>query len=145
MPHMPIRDYLNTEIVMPGASSNNFWLNSDSWQLPTAENVDTFVNRLIHNETLKYDPLIANTLKNQPHNLSPRTIRHRFVRATGMSQKHIHQIERAKYAGELLAQGTSILDTVFKAGYYDQPHMTHSLKQYVGYTPQQIIDMSQIT
>lgn len=142
MPHMPVQTYLNSEIILPDASSKTFWLNSDSWQLPTAENVDIFVNRLIHNKTLKYDPLIADTLQDHPHNLSLRTIRHRFVRATGMSQKHIQQIERARYARRLLEQGTPILDATFKAGYYDQPHMTHSLKHYVGYTPRQIINMS---
>jgi hypothetical protein len=28
------------------------------------------------------------------------------------------------------------------AGYYDQPHLTRSLKQWVGHTPAQIIEMS---
>lgn len=38
----------------------------------------------------------------------------------------------------LLHQGTSILDTVYKAGYYDQSHMTNSLKRFLGQTPAQI-------
>jgi AraC-like DNA-binding protein len=39
----------------------------------------------------------------------------------------------------LLEQGVSILDTVEQAGYFDQPHLTRSLKRYVGYTPAQIL------
>jgi len=143
MPHMPVRDCLNTELVLPGASSKKFWLNNEAQELPSFENVDTFINRLIHDETLKYDPLITDTLQNHPHDLSPRTIRHRFIQATGMSQKHIQQIERAKQARDLLQTGASILDTAFETGYYDQSHMTHSLKQYIGYTPMQIIEMGQ--
>ncbi len=33
-----------------------------------------------------------------------------------------------------------ILDAVDQAGYFDQPHMTRSLKHYIGLTPGQIID-----
>lgn len=145
MPHLPVRDYLNNELILPGASDTSFWLNSEARELPQFENVETFVNRLIHDETLKYDPLIADTLQNHPHDLSPRTIRHRFVQATGMSQKHIQQINRAKQARDLLQQGQSILDTAFESGYYDQSHMTRSLKQYLGYTPMQLIEMSAFT
>ena len=36
-----------------------------------------------------------------------------------------------------------ILDTVEEAGYFDQSHLTRSLKQWVGHTPAQIIRMSQ--
>jgi AraC-like DNA-binding protein len=41
----------------------------------------------------------------------------------------------------LLHQGTSILDTVYKAGYYDQSHMTNSLKRFLGQTPAQITSL----
>ncbi|MCB0139261.1 MAG: AraC family transcriptional regulator, partial [Caldilineaceae bacterium] len=35
--------------------------------------------------------------------------------------------------------GVSILDAVDEAGYYDQPHLTRALRQWVGYTPAQIL------
>jgi len=47
-------------------------------------------------------------------------------------------MNRAHKAVELLQQGVSILDTVYEAGYYDQPHLTRSLKQFIGKTPSQI-------
>src|SRR5579859_5293941 len=52
------------------------------------------------------------------------------------------QIERARYATCLLQQGVSILDTVEQAGYFDQPHLTRSLKHYIGQTPAQILQKS---
>jgi len=42
----------------------------------------------------------------------------------------------------LLHQGTSILDAVYKAGYFDQPHMTRALKRFTGQTPAQIARLS---
>ncbi|WP_343422951.1 AraC family transcriptional regulator [Candidatus Flexifilum breve] len=38
----------------------------------------------------------------------------------------------------LLQRGRSILDVVAQAGYADQPHLTRSLKYYVGHTPAQL-------
>ena len=55
----------------------------------------------------------------------------------------IRQMKRAQHAQALLQQGVSILDTVDEAGYFDQPHLTRSLKQFIGYTPAQIIRLSQ--
>jgi methylphosphotriester-DNA--protein-cysteine methyltransferase len=74
--------------------------------------------------------------------MSARTVRHRFLRATGLTQSHIRQFERAQRAEALLKQGVSILDTVHELGYFDQPHLTRSLKQFIGYTPAQIIRLS---
>jgi AraC-like DNA-binding protein len=48
-------------------------------------------------------------------------------------------VERAKRAAALLRQGWSILDTVHAAGYFDQPHLTRSLKHWIGYTPAQLM------
>jgi methylphosphotriester-DNA--protein-cysteine methyltransferase len=69
-------------------------------------------------------------------------VRHRFLQATGLTQSHIRQVERAQRAATLLRQGVSILDTVYETGYFDQPHLTRSLKQFVGYTPAQMIPVS---
>jgi methylphosphotriester-DNA--protein-cysteine methyltransferase len=65
------------------------------------------------------------------------------LRATGLNHSQILQLERAKYAAALLEQGVPILDTVYDAGYFDQPHLTRSLKQWIGHTPAQIIQNSE--
>jgi methylphosphotriester-DNA--protein-cysteine methyltransferase len=70
--------------------------------------------------------------------MSLRTVRRRFLLATGLTYKAIEQIERAKQAADLLEQGVSLLDTAYQAGYADQPHMTRSLKHFIGHTPAQI-------
>ena len=65
-----------------------------------------------------------------------------FLRVTGLTQGHIYQVERANRAAAMLRQGTPIPDTAYLAGYFDQPHLTRSLKQWIGYTPAQVIRMS---
>jgi AraC-like DNA-binding protein len=34
----------------------------------------------------------------------------------------------------------SILDTVYQAGYFDQAHLTRSLRRFIGQTPAQLMD-----
>ena len=43
--------------------------------------------------------------------MASRTLRHRFLRATGLTQSHIRQFERAQQAAAFLRQGVSILDS----------------------------------
>jgi methylphosphotriester-DNA--protein-cysteine methyltransferase len=64
------------------------------------------------------------------------------LQATGITQRAARQIERARYTTVLLQQGVSIPDTIRRAGYYDQPHLTRSLKRYIGQTPRQLLHHS---
>lgn len=142
MPHLPPKDFRDVETILPGATSKSFWLNGSAWQFPDHENVDTFVDRLVRGGVLARDPVVNAVLQDQPQGLSSRTVRHRFLQATGLSQNHIRQVERAQRAAALLRQGVSISDTVYEVGYFDQPHLTRSLKQWTGHTPAQLICMS---
>ncbi|MEO8611423.1 MAG: helix-turn-helix domain-containing protein [Chloroflexota bacterium] len=143
MPHMPTRDRLDSETILPIAAGKSFWLKSSAWEFPTYENVETFIERLVRDDTLSFDPVVGAALQGHTQDIPSRTLRHRFLRATGLTQKHIHQVERARQAAALLEQGVSILDTVYEVGYFDQPHLTRSLKQWIGQTPAQILRMNQ--
>ena len=91
--------------------------------------------RLVREGVLAHDAAVTAALQDQPPDVPARTLRHRFLRATGLTQGRIRQVERAKRAAALLRQGVSILDTVHAAGYFDQPHLTRALKRWIGYTP----------
>jgi methylphosphotriester-DNA--protein-cysteine methyltransferase len=69
-----------------------------------------------------------------------RTAQRHFLRTTGLTHGAVRQIERARRATTLLQDGVSILDAVHEAGYFDQPHLTRSLKHFIGRTPAQIMD-----
>jgi hypothetical protein len=144
MPRLPVSDVVNTDALLPEAAGKTFWLNGSAWEYPSFENVETFVARLAREGLLVREPVVAAVLQDQqPQPVSFRTVRRRFLTSTGLTPKAIQQIERANQAMELLERGVSILDTVYEAGYADQPHLTRALRRYIGTTPAQIARLSQ--
>lgn len=142
MPHLPISALVNGGMHLPTGIRNGFWLAGAAWELPTYDNADTFVQRLMHTGLLTHDAVVQGALIGRQPDLSRRSIQRHFLHTTGLSQASILQIERARYATGLLKQGLSILDTVTLAGYADQPHLTRALKRYSGHTPTQLMDDS---
>lgn len=141
---LPVKHLLDLETPLPKAGGNNtFWLNSAAWQFPNFDNVEVFATQLVRDGALMTDSVVDNALKDRPQLIPERTLRHRFLRTTGMTQTEIRQIERAQRAADMLRNGVAILDTVFDAGYFDQPHLTRALKRWIGYTPAQLLRSSQ--
>jgi len=66
-------------------------------------------------------------------------VQRRFVQVTGLTYKTIQQIERAKQAIGLLQSGVPISETTYQTGYFDQAHLTNSLRRFYGQTPAQIV------
>lgn len=128
------------DLKLPDASSKAFWLNGSVWEYPRLEFVDAFVDRLVRDGALVRDPVVAEVLVGHPVQLNDRTVQRRFRLATGLTRTSVLQIGRARSAVGLLKQGAPILDVVAQAGYYDQPHLTRSLKHFVGLTPAEIVD-----
>ena len=126
------------DVTLPGAASRSFWLNGSAWEYPDFDNAETFVGRLVRKGIVVRDAGVEAALENQPGRLPIRSVQRRFLRATGISHRTVRQIERARYATTLLQQGVSILDTVYDAGYFDQAHLTRSLKTLIGQTPVQV-------
>ena len=127
---------------LPTASSNSFWLGGSIFQFPDYEHADIFVDWLVREELLFREPIVEAALQGQVKDLSLSSVQRRFLQATGVTQSTARQIERARSATLLLQQGVSIPDTVFEAGYFDQPHLTRSLKHFIGQTPAQLREKS---
>jgi hypothetical protein len=145
MPHLPLKTLLDRQdATLPEASSNSFWLHGSAWELPTFENADVFVDRLIRQGILVRDAGVEAAIQGHTPDMSIRSLQYRFLRATGLTHKTIQQIERARSAVPLLEQGTPILDTAFELGYFDQAHLTNSLKRFIGKTPAQIAQKSTV-
>ena len=139
MPAVPpaeVRD--RRDATLPGASARAFWLDGSAWEYPDFENADTFVARLYRRGLLVRDPVVAAVLRGEVDARSVRTAQRHVLLATGLPQRAIVQIDRARYATQLLRAGRSILDVVHEAGYYDQAHLTRSLTHRIGLTPLQI-------
>ena len=145
MPHLPLKALLDRQdATLPEASSNSFWLHGSAWELPTFENADVFVDRLIRQGILVRDPVVEAAIQGYTPDMSMRSIQYRFLQATGLPHKTIQQIERARSAVSLLEQGTPISDMAFELGYFDQAHLTNSLKRFIGETPAQIARKSAV-
>jgi AraC-like DNA-binding protein len=144
MPRLPARNLLaRKDVTLPEATSRSFWLHGSAWDYPDFENAETFVNRLVRDGLIAVDLAVNAALRGQRQDLSIRSAQRHFLRATGISHSTIRQIERARHATNLLKQGASILETVHEAGYFDQAHLTRSVKNLIGQTPRQIIRADQ--
>jgi hypothetical protein len=108
--------------------------------VPTYDNAETFVARLANAGVVALDPEITAVLRDESVTLSTRSIQRRFVHVTGMTYSGFRQIERARFAVNLLRQGAPIADVVWHCGYYDHAHLTHSLRQWIGLPPTTIAD-----
>ena len=139
LPKFPARMVMDRrDLNLPQAGSHSFWLDSSAWEFPSFENAEPFIKRLVSEDLLVQDPVVELTLREEPPFLSRRSIQRRFLQATGLTLNQVFQIQRARYATNLLKEGISILNTVEQAGYADQPHLTRALRHFMGRTPGQI-------
>ncbi len=50
------------DVNLPEATGKSFWLCGSTWEIPTYENADTFVNRLVRAGLLMRDPLVEDVM-----------------------------------------------------------------------------------
>ncbi len=144
MPKFPAEVLMDrNDLTLPEATRRSFWLDSSAWEYPNFDNAEIFVNRLVQSELLKRDKLVDAAMLGQLDEASLRSAQRHFLKTTGLTQKTIRQIERARFATNLLKDGVPILDTVFAAGYFDQAHLTRSLRRFAGQLPTEIKHESQ--
>ena len=139
MPNLPPSRLVDRAVTLPQATDASFWLDESAWSLPEPETADVFVRRLASTGLLVHDPIASAVVQGGAEGLSTRALERRVARATGLTRGAIRQIERAERAVELLSEGVSAPDAARQAGYADQPHLTRSLKRFVGQTPSQIL------
>jgi len=141
MPQLPVERVIDrNDVWLPAASRRAFWLGGAAIEYPGFENAEAFVRRLERGGWIGRDPVVDAVVKGrvQEVDLSARSLQRRFLRATGLTLGAHRQIERARLATQLLAEGVPILEVAQRAGYYDQAHLTRSLRRWIGPTPSQI-------
>jgi AraC-like DNA-binding protein len=130
----------NLGVTLPQRSQRQFILDGRKWELPTFENAEEFVKRLVSKDLVNRDAEIAAALNEEPRAFSRRTSQRRFLRVVGMPFNVMRQIERARFAVNLLREGVSIADAVWQCGYYDHAHPTRSLRRSIGVAPSKVAD-----
>jgi hypothetical protein len=135
---MPGETMRDEGVVLPAIGQDRFWLGSDVMEIPSLDNVDGFVGKLLQRGIVEDNRLVASVVSGHPMAMSERTMQRHFLKTTGLTYKAFTQIERAQKAISLLQQGRPAADVAFALGYADQPHMIRSLKAIMGQTPRDI-------
>jgi AraC-like DNA-binding protein len=140
MPAIPLTRLVDAVVTVPGATPSSVWLDGSRWEIPTPENADVFVDRLVRQGLVVRDPVVAESLQADVDTVSTRTLQRRVARATGLTRRTIRQIARADKAVESLERGLSPADAALHLGYADQAHLIRSLKRFMGQTPSQVVN-----
>lgn len=138
MPLMPGERMRDEGVVLEGIGRDRFWLGTDVVEIPTFDNVDGFVERLLRNAIVQENGLVASVVSGNPAAATTRTMQRHFLKTTGLTPKAYSQIDRAQKAMGLLRSGQSAADVAFSLGFADQPHLIRSLQTITGRTPRQI-------
>ena len=139
-PRLPTSALLNhQDLNLPVLRDEHFWFSGLTWEIPTYDNAEDFVIRLARAVVIARDHIIDAAVAGDDGLMSQRSVQRHFLRATGMTLGNFKQIDRARYAASLLTSGHSILDATFEAGYFDQAHLTRSMKQLIGVTPAKLV------
>ena len=123
------------DVNLPQVNRDSFWLRGAAWELPGFENAEAFVKKLARAGLIVRDEVVAGVLEGDEQTLSSRSVQRRFLSVCGMTYSAMRQIERARHAMRLLSLGKPISAVQYAAGFYDQAHLTRSLKRYAGVTP----------
>lgn len=125
-------------VTLPAATKRSVRLDGYRLELPGRDDVDAFVAKLVRTGLLEHDPVPQAAVHGPADGLSARSLERRVSRATGLTRGGIRQIRRAELAVRMLTEGVAPIDVALRAGYADQPHLTRSLRRFVGQTPAEI-------
>ena len=142
VPGLSLPNLVGGADVCPHDTRRTFWLRGSRWEIPTPDNADVFVDRLMKRGVLDEDRDIVRALQDEDAEWSLRslrTVQRRVRRATGLTQSAIRQIARAHQAVDALGHGAPVAEVAVGLGYADQAHLTRSLRRLVGQTPTQIL------
>jgi hypothetical protein len=142
VPTIALARLVDRAVTLPAATPSTIWLHGSRWEIPTPENTDVFVDRLVRQGLVVRDAVVAESLQEDVDGVSTRTLQRRVARATGLTRRTIRQIARAERAVEALGRGVSPPDAAVQLGYADQAHLTRSLQRFIGQTPTQVVNSS---
>jgi len=124
------------DALLPTLPGDRILLDNRDWEMPTEQNVDVFLNRLVRAGLLIFDPLVDEIRHGErPRGMSERIAQIRFRHAVGISHRKLLSIEQAQRAAQLLTAGRSIAEVVTASGYYDQPQLARAMRWATGHTP----------
>jgi AraC-like DNA-binding protein len=129
-PH-PATSIVDGYVPFPVTDSGRVVIGGEDWEAPTYENAEQFIRRLRDAGLL----VPSRLAREEPdRHRSTRTLQRQHRAATGLSQIAVTQIDRANAAATMLRDGLDWHTVVEALGYFDQAHLAHALRRYVGHT-----------
>jgi len=136
LPDLPTAGLIANEALhLPLLPDGRFWLAGSAWEQPRFDTAEDLVARLVRAGVIARSPAADAALAGDVAWISRRSVQRHFRRVAGMTVSGYQRVQRARHAAILLAEGSSVLDATFDAGYFDQAHLTRSLRQLIGMTP----------
>ena len=135
LPRMPTAALIDhQDVQLPVLPNGRFWFSDLTWEIPTYDNAEAFAARLVR----------AWRHRAQPCNRCSRRRRCRLDEpafgSAPFSPRHRHDVQQLSAdPAALLSSGSSVLNATFDAGYFDQAHLTRSVKQLIGMTPARLV------
>jgi hypothetical protein len=140
LPRIPTAALIDHQDVnLPVLAGGRFWFGDLTWEIPDYENAEVFVERLARAGVIARSHATDAAVEGDVDWMSQRSVQRHFRRVTGMTFGSYQQIQRARHAASLLVGGSSVLDAAFAAGYFDQAHLTRSVKHLIGMTPARLV------
>jgi hypothetical protein len=140
LPRIPTAALIDhQDVELPVLANGRFWFCDLTWEIPDYENAEVFVDRLALAGVIERSHATDAVVEGDVDWMSQRSVQRHFRRVTGMTFSSYQQIQRARHAAALLMSGSSVLDATFAAGYFDQAHLTRSVKHLIGTTPARLV------
>jgi hypothetical protein len=139
MPNVTGVTMVDHAILRPVVSARAFALDTESLEIPTFDNAEGAVARMMRKGLLVRDDIVAGVVDESPFAISPRSVQRHFQLTMGLTPKQFSQIRRARQALAMLEQGRAAIDVALDLGFSDQAHLTRSLKTFTGQTPGAIL------
>jgi AraC-like DNA-binding protein len=140
LPRIPTAALMDhQDVQLPVLPNGHFWFSGFSWEIPSYDDAEGLVARLARFGAIARSQATDAAVQGDVDWMSRRSVQRHFCRVTGMTFSRYQQIQRARHAAILLTSGSSVLSAALDAGYYDQAHLTRSVKQLIGMTPARLV------
>ncbi|MDN3353000.1 hypothetical protein [Actinomadura sp. DC4] len=134
---IPVCTIVDGFAPLPVTESGRIIIGGDDWEAPAYDNVEAFVRRL-----QRAGLLARARLGDEDHEVrecaddSPtvRTLQRRYRAITALSRTAVQQIDRANAAATMLRDGHDWRTVTDRLDYFDQAHLGHALRRYIGQT-----------
>jgi AraC-like DNA-binding protein len=141
--NVPTQQLTDSFRILPADANGQFQFEGTLLQFPSFSNAEELIKQM---RDLGYISGKALNDQGSPRQVISSKSYSRFVkRNTGLPPYKLHQLQRISDALGLLRQGMSAASVASELGFADQAHLTRAAKQFLGYTPKELLRWPHMT